>query len=334
MVEKVTIVENHNPRWRHRATGVQLANGTSIQAKEVILSAGAIRTPQLLMLSGLGPEPELKKHDIPLILDIPDVGQNLADHPLFPNVWKIKDPSKGYAIGSNNPLFKQPQYGWGVPTDFLVSTGIDDKEGLAKAIEEDEGKKPDPSTHPLLKRERTFNEHVLQYAGAPDGSAVVTALITLLPTSRGSVTLASSNVNDAPLINPNYRGTAVDRFVAREGMRLQIKLTSSNHTILGREILDGDAGAPGFDKPFTVDSTDEYIDKRIVAGVGSTYHPMGTAAMGKVVDTNLRVPGVAGLRVVDTSVFPVVITGHLQVATYAMAERAAEIIYLQRKCQN
>ncbi|KAJ4164933.1 hypothetical protein LMH87_006586 [Akanthomyces muscarius] len=331
LVAKILLGPNSDNHRPHRAVGIQLANGTEINAQEIILSAGAVRTPQILMLSGIGPPLELAKHSISAQVIAPDVGKHLTDHGLFRIMWKLKDPSAGYAIGSGNPLFNEVQYGWGTPTDFLVSAGVSDKEGLAKAIEEDEGQKPDSKTHPLLKEERTFNEYVLLYAGLPDGSTLTSAIINLLPTSRGSVTLASADIGDAPLVDPNYHATAVDRFIARDGMRRLIALTLG-HTPLGRDILDGDVGAPGFDEPFTTDSTDDYIEKRFAAGLGSTYHPMGTAAMGKVVDTKLRVKGVAGLRVVDTSVFPVVITAHLQVATYAMANLAADLIYNERKC--
>ncbi|EHK21739.1 uncharacterized protein TRIVIDRAFT_53086 [Trichoderma virens Gv29-8] len=332
LVSKVLLstptVSNKQPE----ATGVQLVNGTKIQGKEIILAAGAIRTAQLLMLSGIGPSNELAKFHIPVILDQPEVGKNFVDHGLFGALWNLRDPSAGYAIGSGNPLFNEPQYGWGTPADFLVSTGITNKAGLAAAIEKDEGKKPDPKKHPLLKNDRTFNEHVFQYAGTPDGSTVTLALINLLPTSKGSVTLKSASINDVPNIDPNYHATEVDKFVAREGIRLQIAFANSNATIIGREIIAGEVGAPGFNETFTTESTDTYIDSRIAAGLGSTFHPMGTAAMGKVVDTNLRVKGIKKLRVVDTSVFPVVITAHLQVATYATAYQAADIIYNSSKC--
>lgn len=269
LVAKVLLEEKRGHReQRHRAVGVKLANGTKIHGKEVILAAGAIRTPQILMLSGIGSSEELEKHNIDVTVESAQVGKNLADHGLYPVLWKIKDPSAGYAIGSGNPLFQEPQYGWGTPSDFLVSTGVFDKEGLANAIEEDEGIRPDPTKHPLLKQDRVFNEFVLQYAGAPDGSTVVFALINLLPTSRGSVTLASNDIHDAPRIDPNYHATAVDKFVARDGMRLQIKYAGTNVTVMGRDILDGELGAPGFDVPFTAESSDEYIDKRIASGLG------------------------------------------------------------------
>ncbi|KAL7917696.1 GMC oxidoreductase [Trichoderma austrokoningii] len=334
LVSKVLISTPKAHNQAPEATGVQLANGTKIQGKEIILSAGAIRTAQLLMLSGVGPSDELRQFNIPVILDQPEVGKNFVDHGLFGALWNLKDPSAGYAIGSGNPLFNEPQYGWGTPADFLVSTGVTDKVGLAAAIEKDEGKKPDPKTHPLLKQDRTFNEHVFQYAGTPDGSAVTFALINLLPTSRGSVTLNSASINDVPNIDPNYHATEVDKFVARNGIRLQVAFANSNATVIGRDIISGELGAPGFNETFTTTSTDAYIDSRFAAGLGSTFHPMGTAAMGKVVDTNLRVKGINNLRVVDTSVFPVVITAHLQVATYATAYQAADIIYNSTKGSN
>ncbi|KAI0836605.1 putative GMC oxidoreductase [Hypoxylon sp. FL0890] len=305
------------------AVGIRLANGTEVRGREIIVTAGAVRTPQVLMLSGIGPVAELSKFNIPVRVDNSDVGQNLADHGLFFHAWKVKDPAAGWALGSPNPLFKEPQYAWGAPFDLIVSSDVD-KKGLATAIAEDEGVAPDPSNHPFLANERTFVEHVFMYAGAADGSLVSFGALNMLVTARGSVTLASANVNEAPLIDPNLLGTAVDRYVAREAVRMQIKFAES--TVTGREILDGEAGAPGFDGALSTDSTDEYIDARIRAGLGTCFHPMGTAAMGKVVDNNLKVKGVKNLRVVDASVFPVVITAHLQVAVFALAEQAAEII--------
>lgn len=250
------------------AKGIQLANGTDIFGNEIILSAGAIRTPQLLMLSGIGPADELAKHDINVIYNAPEVGKNLADHGMFAAMWEIKDPSAGYAIGSGNPLFLEPQYGLGLPADFIVSTGVQDMDGLAKAIEADEGVAPDPNTHPLLTGNRTFEEHFLEYAGEPNGSAVTFVLIDLLPTSRGSVTLVSANISDVPLIDPNYFATEVDKFVLRDGLRRQIQFAGSNSTIMGRDILDGELGAPGFNTTLTVNSTDEYIDSRLQAALG------------------------------------------------------------------
>ncbi|KAI0542370.1 putative GMC oxidoreductase [Xylaria digitata] len=310
------------------AVGIKLENGTEIRGQEVILSAGAIRSPQILMLSGIGPADELKKFGIPVLLDQPAVGKNFADHGLFSHSWKLKDPSAGWCPGSGNPLFQEPQYGWGTVADFIVSTDVP-KDGLAAAIAADEGVTPDPATHPLLSR-RAFAEHVFMYSGAPDGSLVTFVLISLLTTSRGSIKLASKSIKDPPLINPNFLGTAVDRYVARESLKLQIKFVGSNDTIIGKDIIEGEVGAPGFDQVLSADSTDAEIDARLQAGLGTTYHPMGSLAMGAVVDTDLKVRGVQRLRVVDTSVFPVVPSGHLQVPTYAMAEQAAVIIYESR----
>lgn len=314
------------------AVGIKLENGTEIRGQEVILSAGAIRSPQILMLSGIGPTNELKKFNIPVLLDQPAVGTNLADHGLFSHQWKLKDPAAGWCPGSGNPLFQEPQYGWGTATDFLVSSDVP-KDGLAAAIAADEGVTPDPATHPLLQP-RAFSEHLFMYAGSANGSLVTFGLISLLTTSRGSIKLASGSISDPPLIDPNFLGTAVDRYVAREGLKLQIRFVGSNETVVGRDIIAGEVGAAGFDTVLSINSTDAEVDARLQAGLGTTYHPMGSLAMGAVVDTNLKVRGVENLRVVDTSVFPVVPTGHLQVTTYAMAEQAAVIIYESRSQPN
>ncbi|KAI1113072.1 putative GMC oxidoreductase [Nemania sp. NC0429] len=330
LVEKILMKKDGARNDQLKAIGARLADGTEVHGHEIILAAGALRSPQILLLSGIGPSEDLAKLDIPVLLDQPDVGQNLADHSILFNAWKIKDPEAGWALGSSNPLFTQPQYSWGYPFDFLVNGDVP-KEGLAEAIAEDEGIVPDPKTHPLLSHPRTFIEYIFMSVGAPDGSLVTFGTAPMLNTARGSIKLASSNCNEAPLIDPNYLGTAVDRYVAREAVKTQIRFAGSNQTVIGRDILTGEAGAPGFDQVLSVDSTDEYIDARVRAGLGTCQHPMGSLSMGKVVDTDLRVKGVDNLRVVDASVFPVVITGHIQAAVYALAEQAANLIYADRK---
>ncbi|KAJ0335749.1 hypothetical protein COL922a_008821 [Colletotrichum nupharicola] len=150
-----------------------------------------------------------------------------------------------------------------IATDFIVCSTVP-KEGLAKAIEEDEGAAPGPD-HPLSKQERTFFEHFFLYSGSTDGSKVAISGIFILPTSRGSIKLASGNITDSPLIDPNYLATAVDRYIVREGIRQEIAFAGGDATVLGREILSGEAVPAGFDEPYTVNSTDEYIDVRIRA---------------------------------------------------------------------
>ncbi|KFA51762.1 hypothetical protein S40293_09972 [Stachybotrys chartarum IBT 40293] len=253
------------------AVAIELASGVKIHGREIILSAGAIRSPQLLKLSGIGPRDELAGLDIPVILNQPGVGSNLADHGLFAFGFLVRDPAAGWALGSANPLLTNERYGWGTPADFVVSTDVP-RQGLAAAIAEDEGAVPDAATHPLLAYERAFHEHVIMYAGAPDGSIVSIANFTMVTTATGSVKLASTSAVDPPLIDPNYIGTAVDRYVAREAVRIHLQLGASDNTVLRREILNGEAGG------LTLDSNDEEIDARVRAVVGTGYRPVSTVA--------------------------------------------------------
>ncbi|OLN83279.1 Alcohol dehydrogenase [acceptor] protein-like protein [Colletotrichum chlorophyti] len=320
MVEKVLLEKSPNGSSL-TAKGVRLENGTEYRSRKVILSAGAYRTPQLLLLSGVGPADVLTEHGIEIKLDQPEVGQNMHDHILMPTAWKVKNPSEGWAYESNNPLFQEPQYGLGNKIDFIATTTLP-KEGLAAAIAEDEGVEPGPD-HPLL-RDRAHVSHSLQYNGASaDGSAVLMLSIVLIDTSRGSVGISSANISDPPVINPNYLGTAVDRYAVQEALKFDTKLLGSDITPVGREILAGEFAA---DAPLTVNSSDEAFAARARQVAGSCFHPSGTAAMGKVVNTDLSVKGVNGLFVADSSIFPVSISANLQVAMYAMALQAADII--------
>ncbi|KAI1503052.1 GMC oxidoreductase [Biscogniauxia marginata] len=307
-----------------RATGVRLADGIEIHSKAVILAAGAYRTPQLLMLSGLGPKETLEKHGIETKVDIPQVGKNFNDHIMVHLNWKLKDPSKGHALGSSNPLFANPEFAMGNPLSHVACTDIP-RDGLEAAIAKDEGKvEPD---HYLLKRHWAMMENLVMYLAVPplsiDGTHISNALMAMKPTSRGMVTIASKDPADAPLLDPNYYATEVDKYVWRHSLR-QITALMTGDTALGREV-SGETPRPGF-APLIVDASDEYLDSRMRAQGISTFHGSSTCSMGTVVDSGLKVKGVQNLWIADASVFPISIGAHIQAAVYALAEQAAVII--------
>ncbi|CAN9420444.1 unnamed protein product [Alternaria alternata] len=308
------------------AVGVELANGQRIDVNnggQVIITAGAYRTPQVLMLSGIGDHFQLSEHEIPTIVDLPSVGQNLHDHLMLYRYWKLRHPEQGLAVGS--PLFGGPNYDKGGPVDFLVRAPIPTNP-LKSAIEKDEG--PVSDEHPLPKGPRTHLEMLLFRSARPseipiDGSSIMTFFMGCLPTSRGSVTLASSDPATNPIINPNYYATEADRHVMREGFRMQTDLMFNSAE--GKELVESEYIPPGLPASVQVEA-DATIDARIKLGAGTTYHPAGTAAMGRVVDGSLRVHGVKNLRVADASIIPKPLAAHYQVPVYAIAEQAVDII--------
>ncbi|KAI0199761.1 GMC oxidoreductase [Astrocystis sublimbata] len=307
-----------------RATGIILADGTEISSQEVIVASGAYRTPQLLMLSGIGPRETLEKHGIEVKVENPHVGKNFNDHVMVHLNWKLKDPSKGHAFGSGNPLFSQPEFAMGVPFTWIAGTTID-RGALEAAIAQDEGScTPD---HCLFEKDRALMETLVMYLGsAPvgvDGKHISTALMASKPTSRGTVTITSKDPKDPPLLDPNYFATEVDKTVWRYSLRQATQLMTGN-TALGH-VISGETPYTGFE-PIGTDSTDEYLDRRVRAQAGSTFHGSSSCSMGKVVDGELRVKRVQNLRIVDASVFPISIGAHIQAAVYALAEQAAVII--------
>lgn len=192
---------------RKVATGVELANGEVITVmEEIIISAGAYRTPQVLMLLGIGPSDGLKKHGIAQIVELSDVGKNLHDHLGIEQLWKLRNPENGYSLGS--PLFNDPKFALGSPVDFIATQSVPTA-GLKAALEKDEG--PVADNHPLLHPPRSHIEAYVIYAGANkedpvipmDGSHITTRVMGLLPWSRGTVTLSSNDPADNPIIDPN-----------------------------------------------------------------------------------------------------------------------------------
>lgn len=274
-----------------RCTGVEYRhNGELIEATanhEVVLSAGTIDSPRLLLLSGVGPADELGDLGIDVVHDLPGVGRNLHDHPLCGVVYEASQP---IPAGETNHAE--------VSMLWRSTDGLDG---------------PDMQ---LMFIHVPFHPPTLE---APENS--FTFGVTTVPESRGSVRLASANPSDAPLIDPNYLGEAadVDRIVHGIGIARDLAASSAFEPWVAREVLPGP------------DVTDEDDLRAFVAkGTGTYYHPVGTCAMGtgpdSVVGADLRVHGIAGLRVVDASVMPTVVCVNTNAATIMIAEKAADLI--------
>ncbi|KAH6647946.1 choline dehydrogenase [Truncatella angustata] len=303
-----------------KVTGVELTDGRKIIArKEVILCAGAYRTPQILFLSGIGPSAILAEHDIPMIHESPQVGQNLHDHFAIYLAFRLRDPSLGYALGSAG--FQKPAFAKGFPWDWVASQPLPEEIITKNEAEID------------LKK-RNFYEIVTAYVppgipGIPvDGSHIATSTMLLLPTSRGTVTIRSSSPADFPRIQPSFFSTKLDRDALIHATRQTLRVILATESMKPVVESESPPSGEGLDvlAPLTDQSSDELIEERIRLTGSQHHHSGGTAAMGTVVDGEGRVLGVRGLRVADASIIPVPLGGHPQSTLYAMAEQLASMI--------
>ncbi|MBO9402717.1 GMC family oxidoreductase N-terminal domain-containing protein [Shimia sp. R9_3] len=299
-----------------RCSGVRVNRaGQSVEAfarKEVVLSAGAINSPQILQLSGIGPADLLKKHGIDVVMDQPYVGENLQDHLQIRAVFKVKGTQTLNTL-ANSLLGKA-------------------KIGLEYVFKRSGPMSMSPSQLGAFTRSDPGRTHAnLEYHVQPlsleafgedlhDFPAMTVSVCNLNPTSRGHVRIASGNFRDAPEITPNYLDTEDDRKVAADSLR-QV-----------REIMAQPAMrkyAPEEFKPGTQYQSDEEL-ARLAGDIASTiFHPVGTVKMGSdddataVLDPHLRMRGVSGLRVVDASIMPEITSGNTNSPTIMIAEKAA-----------
>ncbi|MEM1151600.1 MAG: choline dehydrogenase [Pseudomonadota bacterium] len=301
-----------------RAVGVDVVEGrgkaaSSITAhKEVLVCAGAVQSPQLLMLSGIGPEAELARHGIDLVLDAPGVGANLQDHLDVVVVNEMTQKLSAYSRQSGIKRYavalKYIFTKGGAGADNFLQAGafLNSREGLDR---------PDLQLH-------FVNAGMIDHGRTDvNRDAFTVHACQLRPESRGSVTLASADPFDHPVIDPNYLATEEDRRSLRESVRMC------------REIIAQDALAP-YRGPEMVPGTGVQSDDEIDAYIRETgetiYHPVGTVAMGAgdgaPLDEELRVRGIEGLRVVDASVMPTLIGGNTNAPTIMIAEKAADMI--------
>ena len=295
-----------------RATGVELAGQGVLRAGEVILSAGAIGSPRLLQLSGIGPADHLRDLGIPVVFDQPNVGANLQDHV---DLFVIAECTGPHTYDR----FAKPHLSALAALQYLLTR----KGPVASSLFETGGfwyadpnaRSPDIQLHLGLGSGIEAGVAAMPQGGVTLNSAY------LRPRSRGTVRLASADPLAAPLIDPNYWADPHDREMSIRGLKL------------AREIMRQDALKPyvlAERLPGPDVQTDADYFNYACAHAKTDHHPAGTCRMGAdphaVVDPQLRFNGIAGLRVVDASIMPSVVSSNTNAATIMIAEKAADMI--------
>jgi len=303
-----------------RAVGVAYQRGGKLTiaraSKEVILAAGAINSPQLLMLSGIGPADHLRRHGIDVTLDAPGVGQNLQDH-VSSNVWYQR-----LAPGPFRAHLRWDRLLFNVARAYLTGTGPATTlpAGLMAFLKTRPGLQS-PDIHFLF---RSLPPGATPwFPGIAPGwdDAIMVRPVLLHPESRGRITLASADPHRPPRIVQNFLATGADVRGLRDGVKLarDIARQAALDPFRGEELGPGDG----------VQSDDEIDDynRRISQ---TAHHPCATCAMGvggnSVVDGELRLHGAEGLRVVDASVIPDLVSGALNAVVIMIAEKASDMI--------
>ncbi len=309
-----------------QAIGVEVSvKGGTLQffqaGKEVILAAGAFASPQLLLLSGIGDADALKAMGISCVRHLPGVGKNLQDH-LFFGITALSTVQKGM-----NHQIKPLQQLLGLAQFMLTKKGpmsVGPLEAVAFGSTEASPGRVDFQFHfaPLqIGDDYTVDFYDLSTFPFEDGFGILPTL--LRPKSRGYVGLRSLNPADAPVIQPNFLQAEEDRQVLVRGARKALEVLEARAFDAYRKAIITPPDR----------SSDEAILLHIQKQVETVYHPVGTCKMGTdemaVVDAQLQVHGIAGLRVVDASIMPTIVSGNTNAPVYMIAEKGADMILSQ-----
>jgi len=317
------LVIEKQPDGSLRCTGAQVWTGqemvTANAASEVILTAGSIGSPQILQLSGIGPAALLAQHNIPVTADTPGVGANLQDHLQIRAVFKVNGVQTLNTMA--NSLWGKARIG--LEYAFKRTGPMSMAPSQLGAFTRSSPDKPYPNI------EYHVQPLSLDAFGEPLHSfpAFTASVCNLNPTSRGTVNIKSNRFEDAPAIAPNYLSTDEDRKVAADSLRITRKIVSQPALAKYQ---------PQEWKPGVQFQTDDELAK-LAGDIATTiFHPVGTTKMGKiegpdadpmaVVDSRLKVRGIAGLRVVDAGVMPTITSGNTNSPTLMLAEKAAQWI--------
>lgn len=330
-----------------KAIGVEFAktkNGqryTVRAKKEVLVTAGAIHSPHILMLSGVGPADHLKSKNIPVVRDLPGVGANLADHPVVDLYFKDKH-NKSVKHVKPTTIGDIPKFLGSLFEYLLHKSGpLTGNVGEAAAFirTDDPSLFPDSDFKNKVKDTTSgengpdleifispmgYKEHA-RYIFPMHTFSVHCCLVR--PASKGTLTLKTTNPFDLPAVDPKYLSAPEDIEKIRRGLRFILKVAK-------QEPLSGHVDYTYKNKLLDTDrekATDEELEEIIRERVETLYHPACTCRMAPeadkgVVDSHLKVYGIKGLRVADASVFPEIVSGHTTGACYAIAEHAADII--------
>ncbi len=290
-----------------RAVGVEatrLGEAQQLRAeREVILCGGTYNSPQLLMLSGIGPAEHLAMREVELALDQPAVGENLSDHAATYTVWTTPEPAS--LLQALEPAAMEE---FAASQTGPFASNLAEAGGFARVGADAEA--PDTQFHvaPLQIVDEGMSD--------PTAHGVWVSPCLLTPRGRGSVRLASKDPSAKPIVHNEFYAAGEDMERAIAAVRL------------GEEICAQPALRPYCVEPFTgpAGDSDEEIRAHVAATTYPIYHPVGTCAIGSVVDEQLRVLGVEGLRVVDASVMPTVPRGNTNAPVIAIAERAADLV--------
>jgi len=298
-----------------RAVGVefsQLGQRRVVRARrEVVLAGGAVNSPQLLMLSGVGDREQLGKHGIDVVADVPEVGQNLMDHLAVPIGFDVSDDS---LLGAEKPV---ELLNYLIRRRGMLTSNVGEAYGFVRSRPELDV----PDLELLFAPAPFFDEGI---ADPYDRHAVVMGPILVKPRSRGTITLRSADPLDKAVIDPQYLSddAGADRAALMSGLQMSATIARSPamSSLLGKIVRP--VGATTLD--------DETFETAINACSQTLYHPVGTCRMGSddasVVDPQLRVRGVDGLRVADASVMPAIVRGHTHAPSVLIGEKASDLI--------
>ncbi|KAJ7214816.1 aryl-alcohol-oxidase from pleurotus Eryingii, partial [Mycena pura] len=318
--------------------GVQVAQSadaptfTFTASKEVILSAGAIGTPQLLMLSGIGPKAQLAALGIKTALDVPDVGQNLQDQTFLALQWEVNglfptltafldDPA---ALGAALAQWAADRTGPAAGNTVVNTVAFLRLAANASLLAGGDPAAGPASPHFQLAFLNTFVPNPGQPAPAPGGNWASVCVVLQCPTSRGALRLAAPSPFAHPAIDPRFYDTAFDMGVMVQALR-------ALQAFFATPAFDGYFAAPAPEVAAAL-ASDAAAEAYIRKYTDSLKHPTSTARISKadeaggVVGPDLRVKGVAGLRVVDASILPSAPAGYPQAEIYIIAERAADLV--------
>ena len=293
-----------------RAVGVEFDRAGQREVvrtrREVVLCGGAVNSPQLLLLSGIGDRAQLAEHGIDMVHHAPEVGENLTDHLLAPLGFNVPNDS---LFAADKPL---ERVNYLIRRRGMLTSNFAEAYGFVRSRADLEL----PDLELLFAPAPLFDD--------PSGHAVTLVAIQLKPLSRGSVSLRSPNPKDKPIIDPGYLTDegGVDRATMMTGLRMCATIARSPAL---KDVLGTIARPRG-----AQDLSDRTLEEVLNTSSRTIYHPVGTCRMGSddasVVDPQLRVRGVAGLRVADASVMPTTIRGHTHAPSVMIGEKAADLI--------